>query len=194
MVLGPQSRIVAEMRDDTLTIWYVLQILNSARVPVDIGGPLIFDLPRSARGTSVVDGPPLQATANGPRIIITGPFVPGETIVQAAFELPTSGSTARLVQQWPATLQQVTVLLEQPGGFDLLSPQITSKETSTDQGQTLLVGTGPALAAGETLELEITGLPFHPRWPRNVALALAGMIVAIGIWAAATARPRRATA
>jgi hypothetical protein len=193
VVLGPQSRIVAQMQDDTLTIWYVLQILNSARSPVDIGGPLVFDLPRSARGTSVVEGPP-NATANGPRVIITGPFAPGETMVQAAFELPTSGSTARLEQQWPTTLQQVTVLLEQPGGLDLSSPQIASKETTFDQGQALLIGRGPTLAQGQTLELEFSGLPYHPRWPRWVALTLAGVIVTMGVWAAATARPRRAVA
>jgi len=194
VVLGPETRIVAEMRDDVLTIWYVLQILNTARSPVDIGGPLIFDLPRAARGTTVLEGSSERATANGSRIIVTGPFAPGETNVQAAFELPTSGPVARIEQQWPAMLQQVTVLVEQAGGFDIISPQVTQKRSMVDQGQPILVGNGPALGSGQTLELQITGLPYHPQWPRYLALTLAVALVVWGIWSAATARPRRVTA
>jgi hypothetical protein len=39
--------------------------------------------------------------------------------------------------------------------------------------------------------MELSGMPYHPRWPRYVALSLAGVFMALGIWGAITARPRR---
>lgn len=192
VVLGPESRIIAEMSDDRLNVFYILDVINSARTPVDIGGPLIFDLPREARGATILEGSSPQATANGPRVTITGPFAPGSTMVQAAYELPYSGGTARLDQTWPAALQQLTVLVPQIGGLDVVSAQIATKRQMQDQGgQQLIVASGPGLAAGQALSLVISGLPHHPAWPRNVALALAAAIAGWGIWAAVFTTPRR---
>jgi hypothetical protein len=184
VVLGPESRIIAEMSGDRLSIYYLLQVVNSARTPVDIGGPLIFDLPREARGSTVLEDSTPTATANGPRITVLGPFAPGVTPVQAAYELPYSGATARLKQTWPAALQQLTVMVQQIGGLSIASPQFTAKRDINDQGQALILGTGPGLAAGQAVSLEISGLPHRPEWPRNLALALAGAIVAAGLWGA----------
>ena len=39
VVLGPESRVIAQMQDDRLNIYYILEIINSARTPVDVGGP-----------------------------------------------------------------------------------------------------------------------------------------------------------
>ena len=119
VVLGPESRVIAEMPDDRLNIYYILEIVNSARTPVDIGGPLIFDLPREARSATVIEGSSPQATANGPRITVTGPFAPGVTSVQAAYDLPYSGGTARFEQRWPIALPQLTILVQQIGGLTL---------------------------------------------------------------------------
>jgi hypothetical protein len=194
VVLGAESRIIAEMSSDRLNIYYVLQIVNSARTPVDIGGPLIFDLPREARGTTLIEGSSPQATANGPRITVTGPFPSGTTAVQAAFELPYTGAVARIDQRWPAALQQVTILVQQIGGLAVSSPQIAAKQDIVDQGQAIILATGPPIAAGQSLGFEISGLPHHATWPRTVALSLAGIIMLAGIWGAATANPRRRAA
>lgn len=191
VVLGPESRVIAEMSDDRLNVFYVLQILNTARTPVDPGGPVIFDLPRDARGASLLEGSSTQATAKGPRIIVTGPFAPGATMVQVAYEQPYSGDTARVVQKWPAALQNLNVLVPQIGGLDVRSPQIASKREVTDQGQKLIVAGGPAIPAGQSLVLEISGLPHHALWPRYVALSLATVIMGAGLWAAAFPNPRR---
>lgn len=191
VVLGPESRIVAQVSDDRLHIYYILQIVNSARTPVDIGGPLLFDLPREARGTTVLEGSSPQATANGPRLTVTGPFAPGVTSVEAAYELPYPGGTARIEQRWPAALPQLTVMMQQVGGVKISSPQFTSNQDVNDQGQALILATGPGLAQGQTLSMEISGLPHYPTWPRNLALALAGLLVAAGVWGAFTAAPRR---
>jgi hypothetical protein len=190
VVLGPESRVLAMMSDDRLNIYYLLEIVNSARTPVDIGGPLVFDLPREARSSVVLEGSTPKATANGPRITVTGPFAPGSTSVQAAFELPYSGPVARLRQTWPAALPQLTVLVQQIGGLTVSSPQIASTRDVSDQGQALILGTGPGIPAGQMLSLDIAGLPYHARWPRNLALTLASMIMAAGLVAAMTPRRR----
>ena len=193
VVLGPESRIIAEMSNDRLNIYYILQIINSARTPVDTGGPLIFDLPSEARSSVVLEGSTPKATANGPRITVTGPFAPGVTALQAAYELPYSGAVARIEQRWPAALPQLTILVQQIGGLSISSPQIASKRDVSDQGQPLILATGPGIAAGQSMTLEISGLPHHATWPRTLALSLAAVISAAGIWGAATANSRRRT-
>ena len=190
VVLGPESRVLAMMSEDRLNIYYILEIVNSARTPVDIGGPLVFELPREARSSVVLEGSTPKATANGPRITVTGPFPPGTTPVQAAFELPYGGPVARLRQTWPAALPQLTVLVQQIGGLSVSSPQIASTRDVSDQGQAFILGTGPGIPAGQVLSLDIAGLPYHARWPRNLALTLASVIVVAGLVAAMTPRRR----
>ena len=191
VVLGPESRVIAQFSDDRLFIFYVLSILNSSSSPVDIGGPLTFELPQGALGAATVEDSSPQATVNGPRVVVRGPFQPGTTRVTVRFELPYSGPVARLEQRWPAPLQQLIVFALKTGDLDLRSPQISGQRVVTEQGQLLVVGSGPGLGAGETLTLDITGLPYHARWPRYVALSAAGVIVIAGLWAGFTVpRPR----
>jgi hypothetical protein len=44
---------------------------------------------------------------------------------------------------------------------------------------------GPALAKGQTLTVDFSGLPHRPLWPRYMALSLALAFVLWGLWAAA---------
>ena len=184
VTFGPSSRVIVEFSNERLNVFYALEIVNAEASPVDIGGPLIIELPRTARGASVLQGSSQQATAQGPRVIVTGPFQPGSTAVQVSYELPFSGPAARLHQVWPAPLSRVTFYLLQFDQVDATSPQITSKQQVSEQGQPIIFGSGPAIPAGQPLTVEITGLPYHPLWPRYIALGLAGVILSIGIWAA----------
>jgi hypothetical protein len=193
VVFGPESRVIAEFTDDRLTIFYLLDIVNTARTPVDIGGPIAMSLPREARGAAVVQGSSTQATVKGAHLTVTGPFAPGKTSVQVAFELPTSGGAARLEQVWPATLQALTVMVQQIGDVDIASPQITTKQAGAAGGPAVITGIGPAIPAGQSLRLDISGLPHHPVWPRNIALALSLVIMAAGLWAAVFPASRRRT-
>jgi hypothetical protein len=191
VVFGPESRIIMEMREDRLTAYYLFDIQNSSRTPVDIGGPLQLDLPREARGASALQGSTKQATIGGTHVTVLGPFAPGSTPLQIAFELPYAGAVARVDQRMPAALPQVIVIVAQLGGLDLQSKQITQKREVTDQGDRIIAGTGPAIPAGQTLSFEVSGLPHHPLWPRYLALTLAGAVVTVGITAAIKGRPRR---
>ena len=154
----------------------------------------MLDLPTEARGASLMDPTPKAATLTGSRLTLTGPFAPGSTTINIGFELPFTGGSVRLDQRWPVALQQVLVLVPGTSGIDVQSSSLTSRRTASDQGQPLLVATGPGLAANADLSLDISGLPHHPVWPREVALALAGIILSVGIWAAVfpASRPRHA--
>jgi hypothetical protein len=184
VVFGPETRMIIEMSKDDLNVFYVLQILNTARTPVDPGGPILFDLPRDARGVALLQESTKQASAKGHRVIVTGPFAPGATMVHIAYAQPYNRGTARIEQKWPASLQSLNILMLQIGGLDLRSPQIASKREVTDQGQRLMVAAGAPIAAEQSLVLDITGLPHHPLWPRYLALSLVTVIVGAGLWAA----------
>ena len=193
VVLGPESRVIVQLGEDGLNIFYLIEIVNTARTPVDIGGPLIFDLPTGARRVSIdPEVSTKQASANGPRIIVTGPFTPGTTQVQAGYELPYRGPKVHLEQVWPATLQQLVLLVEQPGALEVTSPQIASRAAMrAGDGKAFISASGPAIQAGQRLALDISGLPHHPTWPRWVALAFAMSFVAWGLWAGVAAPARR---
>lgn len=191
VAFGPESRIVAEFVQDRLNVYYLMDVVNASASPVDIGGPLLLDLPREARSAGLMDDTSKQATVNGPRVTVLGPFAPGTTKVRVGFELPVGGGTAHVESKLPAGLPQLIVIVAQTGGLGLVSPQIGAQREVTDEGQRIVVGTGPALAAGQNLSFDITGVPHHPLWPRYVALALAGSLMTAGIWAAAVARPPR---
>jgi hypothetical protein len=191
VVFGESSRVIAELSDERLNIYYALDIVNAASNPVDLGGPLIVELPREARGATVLQGSSKQATAKGPRVIVTGPFAPGSTLVQIGYELPYGGPTARLHQVWPAPLAVLTMYVLRLGDVDASSPQFASKQEAVEQGQPIIFASGPPIPAGNALTVDFSGLPHHARWPRYITLGLAGAIMSAGLWAAVFARPRR---
>jgi hypothetical protein len=51
-------------------------------------------------------------------------------------------------------------------------------------GTSFLNGSGGALPPGTELTIQLTNLPHHATWPRNVALGLAALIVTVGAWLA----------
>jgi hypothetical protein len=194
VALGPDSRIVAEFSSDQLTIYYVIQVVNTARTPVDIGGPLTIDLPAEALGAAMLEQSSSNARVSGTHVIVTGPFPPGTTNVNVGFGLPYSGPVAHLQQRWPVALPQVSMFALKTDGLDIQSSQITNKQTMTQQGEQVIVGTGPGIAAGQMMTIDITGLPYHHQWPRYTALAAASVVMVIGLWTAFGPASRRRTA
>ncbi len=87
VVLGGNTRMLMQFADDGLQVFYVIEVVNSARSRVDIGGPLIIDLPPGAGGAQALQGSSPSATVTGNRLTITGPFAPGSTLVQIAYSL-----------------------------------------------------------------------------------------------------------
>jgi hypothetical protein len=181
VVFGGDTRVVFEFQDDVLRGFYLLDIVNTARTRVDIGGPLVIDLPRGAVSAGLLQGSFPGATVSGDRVTIRGPFPPGTTSVQIGFRLLYSGSEATVEQTFPANVEQVSVVVEKLGDLHVTSPQFTNHgDVRANDGTPLVLASGGALPAGTPLRLQLSGLPNVSTWPRNVALALAALILGIG--------------
>ena len=185
VVFGPNSRVMMEFRDDNLQVFYVLDVVNNARTRVDIGGPLILDLPSGAAGAASMEGSAPNVTVSGDRATVTGPFRPGATPVQIGFQLRYDAPAVAFEQKWPAALEQLTVAMEKVGQVSMTSPQFTTVgEVNAGDGTPYVLGNGPPLPAGATLQVNLANLPLHNRTPRFVAVGLAGAILAFGAWLA----------
>jgi hypothetical protein len=180
--IGPESRIIVEYQDDNLTMFYLLEIINNARTPIDVGGPLLFKLPTGAAGASMMQGSSPNASAKGDMLTITGPFPPGKTIAQVGFSLPQAGASISIHQTLPAAMAQVAVGMEKIGNMQIASPQLTNIQEMNAEGQPFIMATGGRVNAGETLVLNLTGLPAHSSTPRNAALIAVLVMFAAGAW------------
>ena len=188
VVLGEQSRFVIEAGDDALNVFNILQIVNTAKRAVDVGGPLVFDLPPGAVGAGVLEGSAPNAVAAGSKITVTGPFAPGDTVIQFAYSVPLGREEIVLAQKLPVQLTQLSVVAQKIGAMQLASPQVTQRREMSADGQTYLVGQGGTIKAGDTVTLTLSGLPYRATWPRGVALFLGAIVIGGGAWAA-TRRP-----
>ena len=182
VVLGEQSRFVIEVGDDALNVFNILQVVNTAKRPVEIGGPLVFQLPADAVGAGMLEGSTPNAVAAGNKVTINGPFAPGNTVVQFAYSMPLGSEQIVVAQKMPAQMQQLAVVVQKVGNMQMASPQVSGRREMTADGQTFIVGQGGAVRAGDTIAFTLTGLPHRPSWPKNLALLLAGLILATGAW------------
>lgn len=190
VVFGDESRFVFEFGDGSISVFNILQVLNTGRTPVQLAGPLIFDLPTGATGATILQGSSPQATVVNGRVIVTGPFAPGPTLVQFGYSMPYYTGTLSFEQSMPASLGRLLVLAQKFGDMRLSSPQMNEQREMTAEGHDYIVGQGPSVAAGSPIAFQFSGLPHAPRWPLWTALGLAVAILGLGTWA--SWRPRRA--
>jgi hypothetical protein len=194
VVLGEQSRFVIEVGDDALNVFNILQIVNTAKRAVDGGGPLVFDLPSGAVGAGVLEGSAPNAVAAGKKVTVSGPFAPGDTVIQFAYSVPLGSAQIVLAQKLPVQMTQLSVVAQKIGAMQLISPQVTQRREMAADGQTYIVGQGGMVKAGDTMTLTLSGLPHRATWPRNVALLLAVVVMGAGAWAATRrASPQQAS-
>jgi hypothetical protein len=184
VVLGEQSRFVLEVGDDALNVFNILQFVNTAKRPVQTRGPLVFELPDGAGGAGMLEGSAPNGVAAGNRVTVTGPFAPGNTMIQFAYSVPLGSDEITLAQKLPVQMTQVSVVAQKVGGMSLSSPQLTERREMAADGQNYIVGQGGAVRAGDTVTLTLSGLPHRSAWPKNVALLLAAVILAAGAWGA----------
>jgi hypothetical protein len=187
VVIAGESRIVVEPNDETVSVFYILDIVNNATSPVNPDRPFAFTLPAAAVNTTVMQGSTPLASAKGREVSVAGPFPPGMTLLQVAAEYPTGNGTVAIAQAFPATVQQPVVIAKKTGNMRLASPQFERSEESVVEGTPVIFGLGRTLDAGQTMTVTISGLPYRSSVPRNSALLIAGVIVVIGVWAASKA-------
>ncbi len=185
VVLGDQSRIIMEPREEAIELFYLLDIANKARVPVNTTAPFVFDLPKDARGTGIMEGSSPQASVAGTRVTVQGPFAPGHTFVQVACELPAADGSVEIAQKLPANFEQLTVVVKKVDATTLSSPQLKEQREIPANGEVFIAATGGPVAAGQPIRLSLSGVPHHSSAPRTAALTLAIGIVLVGTWAAA---------
>ncbi len=181
VVLGEQSRFVIEMGDEGLHVFNIMGVMNTARTPVETE-PLVFELPRNAERASMLEGSSPQGQLRDGRVTVIGPFAPGTTLVQFAYGLPLKSANLTVEQKLPAALSALTVMTQRVGDLHITSPQFANHRDMATGGETYILGQGPALRAGDTIVLNLTGLPHAPAWPTHLAVAVAAVILLVGAW------------
>ena len=185
VVIGGNSRILMQFQNDELSVFYLLDIINNARARVDIGGPLLIDLPGGSGGAASMEGSSPAVKVSGSHVTVTGPFAPGTTSVQVGYTFRYDSPNVTFAQKFPIAIQQATVGVQKIGSMALTSQQFSEpRELRTEDGVTFLVGDVKPLSAGGTLSMNLSNLPMHSRTPRYTALGLAALCVVIGIWLA----------
>jgi hypothetical protein len=193
VVIGGESRVILEFQNDALQVFYVLDIVNGARTPIDTGEPLVIDLPSAAATATLMQGSSRLASVNGDRVTITGPFPPGTTAVQVGYTLPYSGDSVTIEQPWPAAVEQVFVAVEKVGNLMMTSPQLPEQQEADASGTRFVMGRGPRINPGGALTLTLTGLPHRDTTVRDVGAGIAGLVLLLGLWACVKGSPGRPT-
>lgn len=189
VVFGGNTRVLMQFSEDSLEVYYILEILNTARSRVDIGAPLVVDFPQGAQGATALEGSSPAAEVSPSRVVIKGPFASGSTLAQVAFRMPYDSSELTIEQAWPAALQQVTIGVEKVNDLAISSPQFAStQDVTAESGDVFVLGRGPALPAGGKTVLTLSNLPVHSKVPRYVALSLAAGLGVLGVWLAIARR------
>ncbi|MEW6319937.1 MAG: hypothetical protein AB1635_02490 [Acidobacteriota bacterium] len=189
VTLGGETRIIMEFQDDELSVFYLLDVVNAARTPIDTGGPIVIDLPTGARNVGTMQGSSPLASVSGPRILINGPFPPGTTPVQVGFRLPWRGTELEVRQTWPVAMERLFVAVQKLGSLHMESPQFEAHSDAEAGGTPFIMGTGGRLNPGDTMVVRITGMPARTTLIRDTGLALAALILLAGAWFAFTGRP-----
>src|SRR5262245_19566240 len=163
VVLGDQTRVILEVGDDALQVYYLLDFQNTARTPVNPPSAVVIDLPGAAQGASILGG--AQAAASGKKITVNGPFAPGQTEVEVGYQIPFSSGEVSLEQRFPVSVGNMALLAKKVGDLAVSSPQLPQQQEREFQGEHYILAQGPPQSAGGTLTLNLSGLPHHPSTP-----------------------------
>lgn len=184
---GPDSRILIELGEENIEVYYLLEVLNVADGPVDPQPAFELSLPAGAQSGTVLQGSSPGTIVDGSQVSVSGAFGSGVTPIRIAYVLPYSGGSLALSQVFPADFDQLLVFVEKWGAMDVASTlldrrgEMPAEETG---GSPLVWGAGRRVGAGEPVLLELNGLPYHSGWPRFIALTLSAFIVALSVWGA----------
>jgi hypothetical protein len=183
VVIGGDSRIVMEAGEETISVFYILEIINTARAPVNPTTPFVFDVPKASVSTTVLPGSSPLATSSGNHVRVAGPFPSGKTTVQVGLDLPLTDGAVSFSQSFPATLETFAVIARKSGDMKVSSPQIQQQQDTAVEGTPVIIGAGGTVAAGQPFSVNVSGLPHHSSTPRRVALTLAVAVILAGVWA-----------
>jgi hypothetical protein len=182
--LSENSRIVFEPGDETVTVYYILEIVNGGSAPVTPVPAFTFDMPKGAQSTTLLEGSTPLARSSGAHISLAGPLPPGKTTLRVACMFPVESGVLDITQTFPATLDRLMMLVHKQGDAKLASAQIERQQEFPNEGETIIGGMGGRIAAGQPISMSLADLPHHTSVPRWTAVSLASLIVLAGVWAA----------
>ena len=187
VTFGGESFIQVELIEESIEVYYVLELLNLSDTPVEPPVAIAIDLPTGAQGVTVLPGSSARTRVDGTRAELPGPFEPGATPLRIAYILPYSGERLAVSQSFPIDLDSVLLSVEQWEDVDFVSTQIARRmEVPADspEGTDYLIGAGPGISAGSVLSIELTGLPHRSTTPSTLTLVIALGILGVGGWGA----------
>ena len=170
-----QSRIVIEPGEEAVDVFYLLDIANNARAPVNPPAPFVFDMPAGAAGARIMEGSSPQASARA-HVTVQGPFPPGRTFVQVACG-DAGGAAASIDDRaaFPGRLEQLAVVVKKVGDDDAERRRSSASSARCRRtGEMYIAATGGAVAAGQPIELDGRRLPASQPAPRTSRSSLAG--------------------
>ena len=185
VTFGAESRVVLELGEETVSVFYLFDIVNSLSVPVELGGPIELSVPAGAVSTTVLRDSHPQTRSEGSIVRLPGPFQPGNTPLRVAYVMPYTGDNVVVEQHLPVDLEALLLIVEKWNAMDIASDQIARRADMNPDGAdggTYIFAAGPPIRSGSTLSFEVTGLPHHSRLPANVALAVSFVIFCVGTW------------
>ncbi|MEQ1868414.1 MAG: hypothetical protein ABL961_00125 [Vicinamibacterales bacterium] len=183
VVLAGSSRIVIEPGEETLSVFYILDIVNNASGPVMPPVPFQFDMPAAMLNVGVLPGSSPLASNKGHHVTVSGPFPPGRTSVEVGGSLPVTSGSLSLTQSFPADFEQPVFIAKKERALAVSSPQFVRQQETDVQGTPVIIGAANPIAAGTPITLNISGLLYQSSTPRFVALGLALAIAVAGMLA-----------
>ena len=144
---GADSRIVIELGEEVLNVYYLLDIVNWRDAPVEPDTPVALSLPAGATGTTLMGGSSPRAVAAGAQVSVPGPFPPGMTPLRVGFVLPYTGGSLAFDQPLPVALESLLLMVEKWGDMDIASEQIARRADASPEGtdgRTFIFAAGPA--------------------------------------------------
>jgi hypothetical protein len=116
---------------------------------------------------------------------ISGPFPPGNTLVNIGGEIPQTSGTVEISQIFPAPVNEFALIVQKVGNTAVSSPHLAQQREVAQEGEVYIAGAGTAVPAGQPLVVTVTNMPHHSTVPRWTALAISLGILIAGIVAAA---------
>jgi hypothetical protein len=154
----------------------------------------VIELPPDAKGAGTMEGSSPLAVVQGNRILHRRTLSAGDDVGATRYRFPYSGAQASIVQKWPAAIEQLLVAAEKVGSLQIASPQFDRPaQESQAGGAPFLMASGGRVNAGETVTINLSGLPFHNRTLRNVGVGLGIVILAVGLWMGTRSRSSQTT-
>ena len=182
--IADRSHFIIELKDDDVEVVENLMLENPTPAAIDTGSAgLRLPLADGATGAQVAgseDGAPSPATIDGSDIVVRGAIAPGVTALRVGYFLPIVEEAVAIRLRTPIVFDNLLVITDKLEGVDVEGSHLEKTEKTMGQ-RTYFVVSGPGVPAGGTIDVRITGLPHASTIWRNLAAAIAALILGWGL-------------